>query len=98
MPALRCLVLSFATRAGGAAIVVAATALFVVRAAQARESGDPIQLKWMEGDVAGMTTIWSPDGKQVIGFVEYHQHRKGDQLEATRVARFVDGSSDEDQV
>ena len=78
--------------------MVAATALFVVRAAQARESGDPIQLKWMEGDVAGMTTIWSPDGKQVIGFVEYHQHRKGDQLEATRVARFVDGSSDEDQV
>ena len=64
----------------------------------ARESGDPIQLQWMEGDVAGMTAIWSPDATKVIGFVEYHQHRQGDRLEATRVARFADGSSDEDRV
>ena len=51
----------------------------------ARESGDPIQLQWMEGDVAGMTAIWSPDGTKVIGFVEYHQHREGDHLEAARL-------------
>jgi hypothetical protein len=65
--------------------------------AAARESGDPIRLKWTEGDVAGMTPILSPEGK-TIGFVEYHQHRRGDILEAVRVARFSDGSSDEDQV
>src|SRR5262249_62272649 len=64
----------------------------------ARGWGDPIQLKWREGDVAGMTAIGSPDATKVIGFVEYHQHRLGDRLEATRVARFADGSSDEDQV
>lgn len=65
--------------------------------AAARESGDPIRLKWTEGDVAGMTPITSPEG-QTIGFVEYHQHRHGDVLETVRVARFSDGSSDEDQV
>jgi hypothetical protein len=70
----------------------------LVQGVFARESGDPIQLQWMEGDVAGMTAIWSPDGTKVIGFVEYHQHREGDHLEAARVARFADGSSDEDQV
>jgi hypothetical protein len=64
----------------------------------ARESGDPIQLRWMEGDVAGMAAIWSPDATKVIGFIEYRQHRQGDRLDATRVARFADGSSDEDQV
>jgi hypothetical protein len=64
----------------------------------ARDSGDPIQLTWIEGDVAGMTSIFSGDGKTMIGFVEYHQHRHGDVLEAVRVAHFKDGSSDEDQV
>jgi hypothetical protein len=62
-----------------------------------REAGDPIRLVWMEGDVAGMTPINSPDGRDTIGFVEYHQRRRGDVLEAVRVSRFRDGSSDEDQ-
>lgn len=69
-----------------------------LRAALARDSGDPIRLKWMEGDVAGLTPILSADGKKQIGFIEYHQRREGDRLEATRIARFNDGSSDEDQV
>jgi hypothetical protein len=87
------------TRAAGAILGTVITALIApARGVFARESGDPIQLQWMEGDVAGMTTIWSPDGLKVIGFVEYHQHRQGDRLEAARVARFADGSSDEDQV
>jgi hypothetical protein len=67
-------------------------------AVSARDSGDPIQLKWIEGDVAGLTSIFSGDGKTTIGFVEYHQYRDGDMLHAVRVAHFKDGSSDEDQV
>lgn len=62
----------------------------------ALEAGEPIRLKWVEGDLAGMTPIMSPDGKKQIGFVEYQQRRRGDLLETVRVARFVDGSSDED--
>jgi hypothetical protein len=68
-----------------------------VSAAAAREPGEPIRLTWSEGDVAGFTSIFGPDGGGAIGFVEYHQHRKGDVLETRRVARFADGSSDEDQ-
>src|SRR5262249_4192852 len=49
-------------------------------------------------DVAGVTNVWSPDGTKAIGFVEYRQRRQGDHLEVARVARFADGSSDEDQV
>jgi hypothetical protein len=98
MPAYRCFP-RFTTRAAGAVLCIVITALIApARGAFARESGDPIQLQWMEGDVAGMTTIWSADGTKVIGFVEYHQHRQGDRLEAIRVARFANGSSDEDQV
>jgi hypothetical protein len=83
--------------AGTVAIVI--TALIApLNGVFARESGDPIQLQWMEGDVAGMTPIWSPDATRVIGSIEYRQHRQGDRLDATRVARFADGSSDEDQV
>jgi hypothetical protein len=63
----------------------------------AREAGDPIQLAWTEGDVAGFSRILSPEGK-VIGTIEYHQHRRGDVLAAIRLAHFNDGSSDEDQV
>jgi len=89
----------FTTRAAGAVLGIVITALIApARGVFARETGDPIQLQWMEGDVAGMTAIWSPDATKVIGFVEYHQHRQGDRLEATRIARFADGSSDEDQV
>lgn len=64
--------------------------------ATARSSGDPIHLVWSEGEVAGMSTIWSPDGTEPVGFVEYHQTRKGDRLSSLRIARFRDGSSDED--
>jgi len=50
----------------------------------------------MEGDVAGMTSVLAADGREVIGFVEYRQRRKGDLLDTRRVTRFRDGSSDED--
>lgn len=50
----------------------------------------------MEGDVAGMTSVFAADGSEVIGFVEYRQRRTGDLLETRRVTRFRDGSSDED--
>jgi hypothetical protein len=72
--------------------------LLVAASAAARDSGDPIRLTWTEGDVAGMTPIWSADGTTRIGFVEYHQRRQGDRLELMRISRFSDGSSDEDQV
>lgn len=57
----------------------------------------PIKLRYVEGDVAGTTTIWSEDGKRVTGIIEYRQHRKGDRLHITRIAHFRDGSSDEDE-
>jgi hypothetical protein len=80
-----------------AAIVAAATlALVAGTPAGAREAGDPIRLVWSEGDVAGQAAILGPDGGAPIGVVEYHQRRRGDELETTRVARFADGSSDED--
>jgi len=82
----------------GAVAMVITALIALAHDVCARESGDPIQLQWMEGDVAGMTAIWSPDGTKVIGSIEYHQHREGDHLEAARVSRFADGSSDEDQV
>ena len=62
----------------------------------AREPDEPIRLAWMEGDVAGMQPILSADGTP-IGFVEYYQRRRSDVLEAVRIARFSDGSSDEDR-
>ena len=65
--------------------------------ATGREPGDPIRLAWVEGDVAGMTSIFSPDGKSTIGFVEFRQRRRRDILEVVRIARFGDGSSDEDR-
>jgi hypothetical protein len=63
-----------------------------------RDPGDPIRLAWVEGDVAGMTSILSSDGTSTIGFVDYHQRCRGDVLEAVRIARFNDGSTDEDRV
>jgi len=85
-PFMRRLVLIFAGLAG---LVAAAPAL-------ARSPGDPIRLAWSEGDLAGMTTIHAPEGGEPIGFVEYHQTRTADRLSCVRVARFRDGSSDED--
>jgi hypothetical protein len=58
--------------------------------------GEPIKLVWEEGDVAGMTSIFPPEGDVPIGFVSYRQHRQGDLLHLSRIARFRDGSSDED--
>jgi hypothetical protein len=69
----------------------------VVGHASARERGDPIRLVHTEGDVAGMSRILSPDGAKTIGAIEYRQHRRGNRLTAVRVARFGDGSSDEDR-
>jgi len=63
----------------------------------ARSPGDPVRLTWMEGDIAGMSTIYDPTGDTPIGSVEYHQRRRGDTLSTVRIARFRDGSSDEDR-
>jgi hypothetical protein len=57
----------------------------------------PIALAYVEGDAAGTTAIWSEDGKRVLGIIEYVQHRERDRLHVKRVARFRDGSSDEDE-
>ena len=46
----------------------------------ARSPGDPVRLTWMEGDIAGMSTIYDPTGDTPIGSVEYHQRRRGDTL------------------
>ncbi len=61
------------------------------------ESGQPITLHWLEGDVAGATTIWTADGKRVLGFIAYRQHRVGDTLTVERTAHFSDGSTDTDE-
>jgi hypothetical protein len=74
-----------------------ALVLLVATRVLARDPGDPIRLDWAEGDVAGFSPIYGRDGGRPIGSVEYHQRLRGDVLEATRVARFTDGSSDEDQ-
>lgn len=79
------------------AIVATCIALsFAPSVAVGLEAGEPIRLAWIEGDLAGMTPIMSPDGRQQVGFIEYHQRRRGNVLETVRVARFADGSSDED--
>jgi hypothetical protein len=67
-------------------------------AAESRGEAQPIRLAYVEGDLAGMSSILSEDGKTVIGMIDYRQHLRGDILEIVRVARFADGSSDEDQV
>lgn len=64
--------------------------------AAARSDADPIRVVWTEGDVAGVSTIFGPDGRDPVGFIEFHQSRKGDRLSSVRIARFRDGSSDED--
>src|ERR1051325_6441681 len=77
--------------------VVGAVALSLVAgAASARTAGDPIRLVWSEGDLAGLSTIYGPGAAEPIGFVEYHQTRREDRLMTVRIARFRDGSSDED--
>jgi hypothetical protein len=39
-----------------------------------RSPTPPIKLAYVEGDLAGTTTIWSEDGKRVLGIIEYRQH------------------------
>jgi hypothetical protein len=63
--------------------------------AAAASPGDPVRLAWNEGDVAGMSTIYD-EARREIGYIDYRQHRQGDRLTSVRVARFRDGSSDED--
>ena len=63
----------------------------------ARAPGDPIKLVFQEGDVAGFGTIYEAGGGGPIGSIEYHQTLHGDVLSSVRVARFRDGSSDEDR-
>lgn len=80
-----------------AATVIAAILTLLGQAiAAARSPGDPIRLVWNEGDVAGTSTIYDPNGRREIGFVDYRQRREGDRLTSVRIARFRDGSSDED--
>jgi hypothetical protein len=57
--------------------------------------GDPVRLVWDEGDVAGVSTIYDSERRE-IGYIDYRQQRRGDRLTSVRVARFRDGSSDED--
>jgi hypothetical protein len=66
--------------------------------ARAASPTPPIALAYVEGDAAGTSMIWSEDGKRLLGVTEYRQHLKGDRLHITRMAKYRDGSSDEDQV
>jgi len=75
----------------GGALVMAANP------AWPRLAGDPVRLVWDEGDVAGVASIYGPDGGEPIGLVEYRQTRRGDLLSCVRVARFRDGTLDEDE-
>lgn len=85
--------------AAGWATACGLTALMLLaQPAAAREVGAPIKLAWVEGDVAGFTSILSADGSRTIGYVDYRQHLEGNVLTATRISRFDDGSSDEDTV
>ncbi|MEO8603901.1 MAG: hypothetical protein ABI629_15105 [bacterium] len=65
--------------------------------ARAADPTPPIKLAYVEGDFAGATTIWSEDGKHVMGYIAYRQHLTGDRLHIERVAHFRDGSSDADE-
>ncbi len=65
--------------------------------ASAASPTPPIVLSYVEGDLAGTTMVWSEDGKRLLGIIEYVQHRERETLHIKRLARFRDGSSDEDQ-
>ncbi len=78
---------------------LSAVCLFAVAVAASPAAAaptEPIKLQYLEGDYAGATTIWSEDGKKILGYISYSQHRDGDRLHIERVAHFRDGSSDED--
>ena len=86
---------SYRSRRLAALLAIVAAGLLSC-AAWARDAGDPIHMTYEEGDLAGYSNIFARDTQQPIGIVEYVQRRKGDLLEARRVAYFADGSSDED--
>lgn len=77
---------------GGVAMV-----FLLLASGGAADDRAPIRLVWSEGDVAGSTRIFSPDGEP-IGTVDFTQRRRGEQLDLRRVAYFRDGSSDEDHI
>lgn len=60
-------------------------------------AGEPIRLVWTEGDVGGATSILDPATGEEIGFIDYRQTLRGNLLTAVRLARYLDGSSDEDR-
>lgn len=84
-------------RAVVAALAAVAVVAFAAGRARAASPTPPIALAYVEGDLAGTSPIWSPDGKRLIGLIDYRQRRERDRLVITRVARFKDGSSDEDE-
>lgn len=77
-------------------LVLLAVLVGIAPAARA-DPTPPIKLAYVEGDIGGTQTIWSEDGKRVIGLIEYRQLRKKDVLLITRTAHFRDGSSDSDE-
>ena len=78
-------------------LVLVLVVLWSAATAAARSPDEPVRLKWEEGDVAGITSIWAADGSHVVGFVEYRQTHHDDVLHVLRIARYRDGSSDEDE-
>lgn len=81
----------------GRIAAAAVVGLLVAARVEPAAATEPIKLQYVEGDFAGATTIWSEDGKRVMGFIAYRQSRDGDRLRITRSAHFRDGSSDEDE-
>ncbi|HSP99511.1 MAG TPA: hypothetical protein VL049_19995 [Candidatus Dormibacteraeota bacterium] len=77
------------------ALLLLAAAALAAPPARA-DTTEPIKLTYLEGDYAGTTTVWSEDGKRILGYIAYRQYRQGDRLRIERTAYFRDGSSDED--
>lgn len=81
-----------------APVVAAAFAGLLLVAAPAAADETCLRLAWVEGDVAGFSSILSPDRSRQVGYIDYRQVRDGKALEVRRIARFDDGSSDEDRI
>ena len=87
---------SSARRGPAAGAVALALGLGLAAPARAATPTHPIRLTFAEGDLSGVTDISDPRSGEPLGLVEYSQTRHGDVLSVHRVARFRDGSSDED--
>jgi hypothetical protein len=87
---------SSARRGPAASAVALALGLGLASPARSATPTDPIRLTFSEGDVSGVTDISDPRTGEPLGLVEYSQTRRGDVLSVHRIARFRDGSSDED--